>query len=91
MLLLVLVLFLLLRLAYALLPGFFLQEREEALAELGLKTLRAHKGIVVLGDSGKKRLPIFSFLVRTASSSGRCEAKRPAAQLPPNLSARCCC
>ncbi|CAB1100192.1 unnamed protein product [Ectocarpus sp. CCAP 1310/34] len=42
-----------------------------ALAELGLSTLRAHKGIVVLGDSGKKRLPIFSFLVRTASSSGR--------------------
>ncbi|CAM9955666.1 unnamed protein product, partial [Ectocarpus fasciculatus] len=48
-----------------------LQARNEALAELGLKTLRAHKGIVVLGDSGKKRLPIFSFLVRTGSSSGR--------------------
>ncbi|CAM9887519.1 unnamed protein product [Pylaiella littoralis] len=42
-----------------------LLEREEALAELGLKMLRAHPRIVLLGDTGRKRLPIFSFLVRT--------------------------
>ena len=45
------------------------QEREEALAELGLKTLRAHPRVIVLGDTGRRRLPIFSFLVRAPANT----------------------
>lgn len=41
-----------------------LEEREEHLTHLGLSTLRAHSRVVVIGDTGRKRLPIFSFLIR---------------------------
>ncbi|CAM9455824.1 unnamed protein product, partial [Ascophyllum nodosum] len=34
------------------------------LAELGLSTLRSNPRIALIGDTGRKRLPIFSFLVR---------------------------
>lgn len=40
------------------------QEREEQLAHLGLSVLRSNSGIVLLGDTGRRRLPIFSFVVR---------------------------
>ncbi|CAM9311262.1 unnamed protein product, partial [Sphacelaria rigidula] len=39
-------------------------EREEYLTHLGLSTLRAHRRVVLVGDTGRKRLPIFSFLIR---------------------------
>lgn len=42
-----------------------MQRREEELTDLGLRTLRAHPRIALLGDTGGKRLPIFSFLVGT--------------------------
>ena len=40
--------------------------REEELAQLGLATWRANPRICLLGDTGKRRLPIFSFLIRHA-------------------------
>lgn len=38
--------------------------REEELCQLGLRTLRSNPRVAILGDTGRKRLPIFSFLIR---------------------------
>ncbi|CAM9638010.1 unnamed protein product, partial [Ectocarpus fasciculatus] len=40
------------------------EEKEERLTHMGLTALRANPRICLLGDTGRKRLPIFSFLVR---------------------------
>lgn len=40
------------------------QEREEHLANMGLRILRENPRVCLLGDTGRKRLPIFSFVVR---------------------------
>lgn len=40
------------------------QAREEELCQRGLRTLRSNPRIAILGDTGRKRLPIFSFLIR---------------------------
>lgn len=40
------------------------QSREERMTELGLSVLRSNPRIVLLGDTGRPRLPVFSFLVR---------------------------
>lgn len=44
-------------------PG---KAREDELAQLGLATLRANPRICLLGDTGRRRLPIFSFMIRHA-------------------------
>ncbi|CAM9366258.1 unnamed protein product [Ascophyllum nodosum] len=41
-----------------------LEEREEMLTKFGLAKLRAHPRVVLIGDTGRRRLPIFSFLIR---------------------------
>ncbi|CAM9498592.1 unnamed protein product [Ectocarpus fasciculatus] len=40
------------------------EEKEERLTHMGLAALRSNPRICLLGDTGRKRLPIFSFLVR---------------------------
>ncbi|CAM9230755.1 unnamed protein product, partial [Ectocarpus sp. 6 AP-2014] len=40
------------------------EEKEERLTHMGLTALRSNPRICLLGDTGRKRLPIFSFLVR---------------------------
>eukprot|EP00752_Nemacystus_decipiens_P002678 g2504.t1 len=40
------------------------KSREERMTEMGLSALRSNPRIVLLGDTGRSRLPIFSFLVR---------------------------
>ncbi|CAM9219994.1 unnamed protein product, partial [Hapterophycus canaliculatus] len=40
------------------------ETREEELCQLGLRTLRSNPRVALLGDTGRKRLPIFSFLIR---------------------------
>lgn len=41
-----------------------MEAREEQLCQLGLRTLRSNPRIAILGDNGRTRLPIFSFLIR---------------------------
>ncbi|CAN0547628.1 unnamed protein product, partial [Laminaria digitata] len=40
------------------------QGREEELAALGLSILRSNPRIALVGDTGRKRLPIFSLLIQ---------------------------
>eukprot|EP00903_Cladosiphon_okamuranus_P018939 g17418.t1 len=40
------------------------EAREEELCQLGLRTLRSNPRVALLGDTGRRRLPIFSFLIR---------------------------
>ncbi|CAM9249950.1 unnamed protein product, partial [Ectocarpus sp. 8 AP-2014] len=40
------------------------EEKEERLTHMGLTAFRSNPRICLLGDTGRKRLPIFSFLVR---------------------------
>ncbi|CAM9408109.1 unnamed protein product [Pylaiella littoralis] len=40
------------------------EAREEQLCQLGLRTLRSNPRIAILGDTERRRLPIFSFVIR---------------------------